>query len=218
MESARNYALGTLATSLSTQSGLASTLSMLAGLGLDESWLRDHPAHLAALDVDEVAAAAASMLAPARFTGVVVGDLGGARAGAAGPGQCDLRMTADHQREPSPPAPPAGPARFTIAVPTLSRGTADRSEDLREPGACSQQWPDARVLTMDGAAGSQLDPATEPGCAPGRRLRSPPRRRSGAVLLGAVDGIDHWAVRGEVAGGGGLRDSARCSPTPTPGC
>jgi predicted Zn-dependent peptidase len=75
VESARNYALGTLATSLSTQSGLASTLSMLAGLGLDESWLRDHPARLAALDVDDVAAAAASMLAPARFTGVVVGDL-----------------------------------------------------------------------------------------------------------------------------------------------
>ena len=75
VESARNYALGTLATSLSTQSGLASTLSMLAGLGLDESWLRDHPARLAALDVDDVASAAASMLAPARFTGVVVGDL-----------------------------------------------------------------------------------------------------------------------------------------------
>ena len=49
VESARNYALGTLATSLSTQSGLASTLSMLAGLGLDETWLRDHPAHLAAV-------------------------------------------------------------------------------------------------------------------------------------------------------------------------
>lgn len=75
VESARNYALGTLATSLSTQSGLASTLSMLAGLGLDETWLRDHPARLAALGVDDVAAAAASMLAPAGFTGVVVGDL-----------------------------------------------------------------------------------------------------------------------------------------------
>lgn len=76
VNSARNYALGTLATSLSTQSGLASTLSMLAGLGLDESWLRDHPGNLAAVTVDDVAAAAASMLAPARFTGVVVGDLG----------------------------------------------------------------------------------------------------------------------------------------------
>jgi zinc protease len=76
VESARNYALGTLATSLSTQAGLASTLSMLAGLGLDETWLRDHPGHLAAVTVEQVAAAAAKMLAPARFTGVVVGDLG----------------------------------------------------------------------------------------------------------------------------------------------
>ena len=75
IESARNYALGTLATSLSTQAGLASTLSMLAGAGLDEHWLHEHPARLAAVTVDEVGAAAASMLAPARFTGVVVGDV-----------------------------------------------------------------------------------------------------------------------------------------------
>ena len=75
VDSARNYALGTLATALSTQSGLASTLSMLAGAGLDEAWLRDHPGHLAAVTVDQVAAAAADMLAPASFTGVVVGDL-----------------------------------------------------------------------------------------------------------------------------------------------
>ena len=76
VESARNYALGTLATSLSTQSGLASTLSMLAGAGLDESWLREHPGRLAKVTVDEVAHAAATLLAPANFTGVVVGDLG----------------------------------------------------------------------------------------------------------------------------------------------
>jgi predicted Zn-dependent peptidase len=76
VDSARNYALGTLATSLATQSGLASTLSMLAGAGLDETWLRDHPANLAAVTVDEVAHAAATMLAPANFTGVVVGDIG----------------------------------------------------------------------------------------------------------------------------------------------
>jgi len=76
VESARNYALGTLATSLSTQSGLASTLSMLAGAGLDESWLKEHPGRLARVTVDEVTHAAARLLAPANFTGVVVGDLG----------------------------------------------------------------------------------------------------------------------------------------------
>lgn len=75
VESARNYALGTLATSLATQSGFASTLSMLAGAGLDENWLREHPAALSAVTVEQVAAAAAQMLAPARFTGVVVGDI-----------------------------------------------------------------------------------------------------------------------------------------------
>jgi len=76
VESARNYALGTLATSLATQAGLASTLASLAGIGLDETWLREHPVNLAAVTVDDVAQAAASMLAPARFTGVVVGDIG----------------------------------------------------------------------------------------------------------------------------------------------
>ena len=75
VESARNYALGTLATSLATQAGLASMLSLLAGSGLDEGWLRDHPKRLAATTVDEVAAAAATMLAPAAFTGVILGDM-----------------------------------------------------------------------------------------------------------------------------------------------
>lgn len=75
VDAARNYALGTLATSLATQSGLASTLSMLAGAGLDHTWLREHPVRLAAVTAEEVGAAAAVTLAPAAFTGVVVGDL-----------------------------------------------------------------------------------------------------------------------------------------------
>ncbi|TKV61366.1 insulinase family protein [Nakamurella flava] len=74
VDAARNYALGTLATSLATQAGLASTLSMLAGLGLDEKWLAGHPGRLGAVTVDEVAAAAGRVLAPSAFTGVVVGD------------------------------------------------------------------------------------------------------------------------------------------------
>ena len=76
VDAARNYALGTLATSLSTQAGLASMLSVLAGSGLDETWLAEHPARLAALTVPEVANAARDLLAPAHFTGIVVGDLG----------------------------------------------------------------------------------------------------------------------------------------------
>jgi zinc protease len=57
---------------------------MLAGNGLDETWLREHPRRLAATTVEQVAVAASTMLAPAAFTGVVVGDLdaiaGGLRA------------------------------------------------------------------------------------------------------------------------------------------
>ena len=76
VDAARNYALGTLATSLSTQAGFASMLAALAGSGLDETWLAQHPGRLAALTGDEVAQAAAELLAPAHFTGVVVGDVG----------------------------------------------------------------------------------------------------------------------------------------------
>ncbi len=75
VESARNYALGTLATSLSTQAGYASTLSALAGLGLDADWVWEHPARLAAVTAPDVARVAATLLAPDAFTGVVVGDL-----------------------------------------------------------------------------------------------------------------------------------------------
>ncbi len=90
VRSARNYALGTLATSLATQSGLASTLSMLAGSGLDETWLREHPGRLAATTVEQVAQAAATMLAPAAFTGVVVGDLDAIAPGLRGLGTVTL--------------------------------------------------------------------------------------------------------------------------------
>jgi zinc protease len=90
VESARNYALGTLATSLASQAGLASTLSMLAGQGLDEAWLREHPARLAATTVDQVALAASTLLAPAGFTGVVVGDLDAVAPGLAALGTVTL--------------------------------------------------------------------------------------------------------------------------------
>ncbi|MDQ6658401.1 MAG: insulinase family protein [Actinomycetota bacterium] len=75
VESARNYALGTLAISLATQAGYASTLSSIHGAGLDVEWLRTHPARLAAVTVDDVADVAARYLAPSRFTGVIQGNL-----------------------------------------------------------------------------------------------------------------------------------------------
>lgn len=108
-------------------------------------------------------------------------------------------------REPSPPAPPATPTTFTMATPTLSRGNADRSEDLREPARLHEKWSQARLLTMGGSGRVELDAA-------GERLQFleaasvAPTPPPGAVLLGAVDGIDHWALPGDVAQGGGLRE------------
>lgn len=75
IESARSYALGTLATSLATSAGFASMLSSLAGSGLDVHWLNGHPARLANVTAEEVHNMAKAIFAPAAFMGVVVGDL-----------------------------------------------------------------------------------------------------------------------------------------------
>jgi zinc protease len=74
VESVRQYAIGSLALSTATQAGLASTLSALAVFDLGLDWVIEHPHRLAAVGVEEVSAAAAQFLAPARLTSVVVGD------------------------------------------------------------------------------------------------------------------------------------------------
>jgi predicted Zn-dependent peptidase len=74
VESVRQYAIGSLLTATSSQSGLASQLVALAGLGLDAEWLRAHPGRLAAVTAAEIADAALEFFAPTAFTGVVVGD------------------------------------------------------------------------------------------------------------------------------------------------
>lgn len=74
VESVRQYAIGTLALSTATQSGLASTLSGLSAFGLGLDWIKGHPARLLATTVEEVSAAAAQYFPPAGFTSVVVGD------------------------------------------------------------------------------------------------------------------------------------------------
>jgi zinc protease len=74
LESVRQYAIGTLALSTSTQAGLASTLSGLIGAGLDLDWLNGHPQRLASVSVSDAAEAAAEFLAPRRLLAVAVGD------------------------------------------------------------------------------------------------------------------------------------------------
>ncbi|MBK0869912.1 MAG: insulinase family protein [Saccharopolyspora sp.] len=73
VESARQYAIGGLLTSTSSQSGMASMLSTLAASGLDHRWLTAHPDRLRAVTAEQVAEAALHY-APTAFTGVIVGD------------------------------------------------------------------------------------------------------------------------------------------------
>jgi predicted Zn-dependent peptidase len=74
LEQARQYALGTLQLGMSTQAGLAGLASAYAGAGLRLDFLAGYAARLAALTRDDVAAAAARYLAPARAVTVVLGD------------------------------------------------------------------------------------------------------------------------------------------------
>jgi len=72
--SVQQYAVGTLALSTATQSGLASTLSALFPFGLGVDWISTFPELLRAATVEDVSAAAAGFFGPAGFTSVVVGD------------------------------------------------------------------------------------------------------------------------------------------------
>ena len=74
VEAARAYAIGSLAISLDSQGGLASSIAALAADGLTLDWLAGHPARLAAVTVEDVAAVALRFFAPTAVTGVIVGD------------------------------------------------------------------------------------------------------------------------------------------------
>ena len=74
LEQARQYALGTLKLGMSTQAGLAGLATTYAGAGLRLDYLAAYSEHLATVTRDEVAAAAARYLAPARAVTVILGD------------------------------------------------------------------------------------------------------------------------------------------------
>ncbi|MFC4004338.1 M16 family metallopeptidase [Prauserella oleivorans] len=74
IESVRQYAIGSLLIGSSSQGGLANQLLGLSVVGLGLDWLLEHPQRVARVTTEEVAAAALEFFAPARFTGVVVGD------------------------------------------------------------------------------------------------------------------------------------------------
>jgi predicted Zn-dependent peptidase len=85
LENVRQYAVGSLAMSLATQAGLASTLSALIGVGLGLDWLREHPRRLAAVTLEDTFAAAQEYLAPSRMVTVVLGEASAIRLDALGP-------------------------------------------------------------------------------------------------------------------------------------
>jgi zinc protease len=74
LDNVRQYAVGSLALSIATQAGLASTLSALIGVGLGLDWLREHPRRLAAVTLEETFEAARQYLAPGGMVTVVLGD------------------------------------------------------------------------------------------------------------------------------------------------
>ena len=86
-----------------------------------------------------------------------------------------------------------------MTTPALSRGTVDRSEDLRDPARMAAAWSSARVITLDPVGRAEIVTLPGPdGATPALSTvaatdlaDSPPEE---AVLLGSVDGVDHWAV------------------------
>ena len=74
LDSAQQYAIGSLALSTATQAGLASQITALLSAGLDVDWLTEHPARLLKVTAEQVAEVAGQFLAPRRLVGVAVGD------------------------------------------------------------------------------------------------------------------------------------------------
>jgi zinc protease len=74
LDSVQQYAIGNLAMSTATQSGLAAQIGALISAGLDIDWLTEHPVRLLKVTTAEVAEAAAQFLAPRRLVSVAVGD------------------------------------------------------------------------------------------------------------------------------------------------
>lgn len=74
LDSARRYALGTLALSTATQAGLASTLSSLVGQGLAPAWLAEYQKAVAGVTVGDVQEISRRYLSVTSLATVVVGD------------------------------------------------------------------------------------------------------------------------------------------------
>ncbi|HKN98690.1 MAG TPA: pitrilysin family protein [Pseudonocardiaceae bacterium] len=74
LANARQFASGTLAMSVATMAGLATTLVNLAAVGLDLTWVREHPRRLAEVTARGIYDLGVHLLAPKLLVAVVVGD------------------------------------------------------------------------------------------------------------------------------------------------
>jgi predicted Zn-dependent peptidase len=74
LENVRQYASGTLAMSIATQAGLATTLATLIPVGLDLNWVREHPQRLAKVTARDIYEIGVHLFAPKLLAAVVIGD------------------------------------------------------------------------------------------------------------------------------------------------
>ena len=74
LDAAKRYLVGSIALSIQTQAGLASTLASLAAYGLGVEYLRDHPKRLEQVTVEKVQDASQRFLAIDGLVTVLVGD------------------------------------------------------------------------------------------------------------------------------------------------
>ena len=74
LDAARRYLQGTLAMGIQTQTGLTAYLSTLVGSGLPVEYLRDYPAGLERVTVEDVVAVSRRFLSPRGLATVLVGD------------------------------------------------------------------------------------------------------------------------------------------------
>ena len=221
IDAARRYAVGSLLISLDSQGGFGSTLATLAADDVPVQWLRDHPARLEAVTVDEVAAAARRVLRAERVHRRDRRRRGRRRAAACAPWRrstcrdparlgSEVWSAADQwtRRRERRARPAAGgalrPARAAGAV-ALGRA-ARRDAALRHRPAVRGMarrrgsWsstPAGRVpVEWTGRAPEGPWAMDTDGTA---RLVTMPTtgdaRRTDAVLLGEADGIAYWAVR-----------------------
>ena len=203
LEQARQYALGTLQLGMSTQAGLAGLASTYAGFGLRLSFLADYAAQLAKVTRDDVAAAAAKYLAPARAVTVVLGDASRIEDAVAALAPVE-RMSVEEATGLMDLA--------EVTAPPLARSTLDRAAHHRDDAAwLASAWPGARLLMVDPAKGASLVRESDDRCA----LVLLPTTGDGpgeAMFLGVEpDGVAVFAVAGplptvEGAGPGNLRD------------